>query len=200
MARAVALICALLWTLPASAADIATYFKQYYLQQVREKPYLGVLEFLRDGTDPLASGVSHKVIIDRANGYLQVADNTAQDQALTMAVYRRTDGKELLVVGSSNCADACGLSVELFAPVGDRLQPVDPGDILPTIDPARFIKRGQTGPGNVPKMNYVPARIGTGLTVKPWYGYEVEFQMSDKMRAALQDVVLSWDPATGRFH
>ena len=45
----------------------------------------------------------------------------------------------------------------------------------------------------------MPARVGTSLTLKPWYGYEVEEQMDKKTRAAIQDVVLNWDRISGRF-
>jgi hypothetical protein len=71
--------------------------------------------------------------------------------------------------------------------------------VVPAVEPSRFIKPGRTGPGNAPEINYVPARVGTSLTLKPWYGYEVEAQMSKATRAALQDVVLTWDRASGRF-
>jgi hypothetical protein len=198
--RILALTCALVWAVPAVAADIVDDFKLYYRQQVQEKTYVGVLDFLLNGkADPLAAAPSRKVTIDRANGYLQIADNAGQDQVLTMAIYRQADGQELLVIGSSNCADACNFSVELFRPSGGRLASVAPESAIPKIDPVRFFKPGQVGPANTPTMNYVPARIGTGLTVKPWYGYEVEAQMPDKTRAALQDVVLTWDRANGRF-
>ena len=67
----------------------------------------------------------------------------------------------------------------------------------PTV--AQLVKTGQAGPGNKPDINYEPARVGTSLVAKPWYGYEVEMQMDTKTRAAIQDVVLTWDRASGRF-
>jgi hypothetical protein len=199
-ARSLPLVCILLWAIPAFAADVADDFRLYYRQQVAGGAYKGPLDFLRDGKgDPLTAGDQHQVTIDRANGYLQVSDSRGTDQVLTMAVYRRADGTELLVVGSSDCADACTFAVELFTVAADRLQPVAGDSILPAVEPSRFIRAGRAGPKNAPTINYVPARVGTSLTLKPWYGYEVEAQMDDKTRAAIQDVTLIWDRAAGRF-
>ena len=102
------------------------------------------------------------------------------------------------MVGSSDCADGCYFAVEVFAAT-DRLQPLAAESVLPNITPDRFIKPGQAGPKNDPKVNYVPARIGTSLTLKPWYGYETEETMDKKTRAAIQDVILNWDRNAGRF-
>ncbi len=196
----VALVCALLWSAPSFAADIADYFRLYYRQQATNGAYKGPLDFLRDSKgDPLTRGPSHHVTIDRANGYLQIDDGAGTDQILTMAVYRKADGTELLVVGSSDCADGCTFVVEFFTVAGDRLDPVPATAVLPAVAPARFIKPGQSGPKNEPNINYVPARVGTSLTLRPWYGYEVEEQMDKKTRAALRDVVLAWDRGSGRF-
>ena len=198
---ALALVCAFLWSAPAFSAGIGDLFTLYYKQQVASGTYKGPLDFLRDDSkgDSLANSDSRWAKVDRANGYLQLGNKLGTDQILTMGVYRKVDGSELLVVGSSNCADACSFSVEFFTVGVDRLQAVAPEAVLPTIAPTRFIKPGQTGPKNAPTINYLPARIGTSLTLKPWYGYEVEEQMDKKTRAAIQDVVLSWDRATGRF-
>lgn len=51
----------------------------------------------------------------------------------------------------------------------------------------------------VPKVNYVPARVGTTLTVTPWYGYEAEAQMDSATHAAIRNVTLTWNRDTGRF-
>jgi hypothetical protein len=50
-----------------------------------------------------------------------------------------------------------------------------------------------------PSINYLPARVGTTLTLKSWYGYGVEEQMDDGTRAAIRNVVLDWDAKQGRF-
>jgi hypothetical protein len=50
-----------------------------------------------------------------------------------------------------------------------------------------------------PSIDYLPARVGTTLTLKPWYGYEAEEQMSATERSAIRSVVLHWDRARGRF-
>lgn len=198
--RAFVFLLALCCALPASAADITDYFKLYYLQQVAPNPNGDVLDFLREGPDKaLTASASRAVTIDRANGYLQVSDSTGTDQVLTMAIYRKADGGQLLVVGSSDCADACNFTVEFLAVSGDRLLRVAMDTVVPAIEPGRFIKSGRRGPDNTPKINYVPARIGTTLIVKPWYGYEVEEQMKKETRAAIQDVVLNWDRDSGRF-
>ena len=52
---------------------------------------------------------------------------------------------------------------------------------------------------NAPSINYAPARIGTGLTLKPWYGYGTEETMDGKTREAIQNVELNRDYTTGRF-
>jgi hypothetical protein len=194
-----ALLLALCCALPASAADITDYFRLYHTQHV-PAPKARVLDFLDKTPDKILTGSSSRqVTIDRANGYLQVADSAGTDQVLTIAVYRKADGGQLLAVSGSSCADACTFSIDFFAVAGDRLQAVASDAVLPAIEPGRFIKPGHKGPGNAPTINYVPARVGTSLTLKPWYGYEVEEQMSKPTRAALQDVVLQWDRASGRF-
>jgi hypothetical protein len=195
-----ALLLALCCALPASAADITDYFRLYHAQHVAPSKLARVLDFLDEAPDKiLTASPSRQVTIDRANGYLQVIDSAGADQVLTIALYRKADGGQLLAVGGSNCADACNFSIEFFAISGDRLQAVDRDAVVPAVELARFIKPGSTGPGNAPTINYVPARIGTSLTLKPWYGYEVEAQMSKTTRAALQDVVLEWDRGSGRF-
>lgn len=200
-ARALVLICALLWVAPAFAADIAAYFKLYYRQQVASGTYKGPLDFLRDDGkgDSIADSNARWAKLDRANGYLQLGNKLGTDQILTMAVYHKAAGGELLLVGSSNCADACSFLIEFFTPAAEGLQPVRAETVLPAVDPAHFIKPGQTGPKNAPTINYLPAQVGTSLTLKPWYGYEVEEQMNRTSRAAIQDVVLQWDRASGRF-
>ena len=109
------------------------------------------------------------------------------------------DGSQLLVIGTSDCADACGFSVGFYAISGSHLHTIDHDAVVPAIDPARFIKIGHAGPKNEPTINYVPARVGTTLTLKPWYGYEVEETMSKPTRASIHDVVLTWDRTSGRF-
>lgn len=201
LVRAFALVCAFLWAAPTFAADIGDLFRLYYRQQVASGAYKGPLDFLReDGKgDSLVDSDSRWVKVDRANGYLQLGNKLGTDQILTMAIYRKADGSELLVVGSSNCADACSFMVEFFTPASDHLQAVPRETVVPAVPPSRFIKSGQAGPKNAPAVNYVPARVGTGLTLKPWYGYEVEEQMDKKTRAAIQDVVLNWDRIGGCF-
>jgi hypothetical protein len=75
--------------------------------------------------------------------------------------------------------------------------------VLPAIAPAQFIKRGQPMPKRLasitPKINYEPARVGTTLTLTPWYGYEAEETMHRATRAAIRKVVLAWDATRGRF-
>ena len=107
-------MCAFLWAAPAFAADIGDLFRLYYKQQVATGAYKGPLDFLReDGKgDSLVDSDSQWVKVDRANGYLQFGNKLGTDQILTMAIYRKADGSELLVVGSSNCADACSFMVE----------------------------------------------------------------------------------------
>ncbi len=198
---ALTLICTLLWSAPELAADIDAYFRLYYRLQIASDTYKGPLDFLReDGKgNSLTASDARWLKLDRANGYLQLGNKLGTDQILTMAIYRKAAGGELIVVGSSNCADACSFLVEFFTPAGEGLQSVRPESVLPVIDPTRFIKPGQTGPKNAPTVNYLPAQVGTSLTLRPWYGYEVEEQMDKRTRAAIQDVVLNWDRASGRF-
>ena len=40
----------------------------------------------------------------------------------------------------------------------------------------------------VPSIDYLPARQGTTLTLKPWYGYEAEEQMRGVERNAIKRV------------
>jgi hypothetical protein len=190
--------------------DMAGYFARYYGQRIAGAAYHGPLDFLQDTAaahksagEVLRSSASHAVLIDNANGYLRIDDGAGTDQALTMAVYRRADGGRLLVVDSSNCADACDLAVEFFAPGADKLDPVKPDAVLPPIAPQQFIKPGQHMPARLkataPSIDYLPAQHGTTLTLKPWYGYEAEEQMSDTERSAIRSVVLHWDRVGGRF-
>jgi hypothetical protein len=193
--RALAVLIALLWAVPASAADIVDQFKAYL------STYKGDFEFLQAGADKaLVASKMREVTVDRPNGYLRIYDGAGTDRILTMADYRKADGGEVLVVGTSDCADGCDFTIEFFAVAANDLKPLATETMVPTIAPSRFIKPGRTGPTNEPKINYVPARVGTSLTVKPWYGYEVEEQMPKPVRESLQDVVLDWDRAQGRFH
>jgi len=189
---------------------MAGYFAGYYRQQVVGQAYRGPLEFLQDaaaahkGADEvLRPTKSRLVLIDASNGYLRIDDSAGTDQVLTMAVYRRADGGRLLVAGSSNCADACDLSVEFFAPDAGRLDPVKSDAVLPRIESQQFIKPGHRMPDRlksiVPSIDYLPARQGTTLTLKPWYGYEAEEQMRDVERNAIRSIVLNWDRNGGRF-
>jgi hypothetical protein len=209
---AISAVVILLLAVPAAAAggDIAGFFAMYYEQQIAGAVYKGPLDFLRDaaarhaGSDKvLQSDASHAVTVDRANGYLQISDSAGTDQVLTMALYRKSDGGLVLAVGSSNCADACTFVVEFFAASGDRLLPLARDTIVPAIEPAQFLKPGQAVPkmlaSRSPSINYVPARIGTTLTLKPWYGYEIEAQMDEATRRAIRDVALAWDRTQGRF-
>lgn len=215
MTAAFAAFCAvatLFFALPATAgdSDIADYFRMYYEQQIAGAAYNGPLDFLRDaatrhaGVDKvLLADASHAVTLDRGNGYLQISDSAGTDQVLTMAIYRKSDGSLLLVVGSSNCADACTFQVEFFAASGDRLLPLARDAVIPAIEPAQFLKPGQAVPkllaSRTPAINYVPARVGTSLTLKPWYGYEIEAQMDEATRSTIRDVALAWDRTQGRF-
>jgi hypothetical protein len=192
--RGLALLLALFWAAPASAADIVDQFKVYLAG------YKGSFEFLQSGADKaLVASSARQVVVDRANGYLQIYDGAGTDRILTMADYRKADGGEVLVVGSSDCADACIFTIEFFAATAGSLKPVATEAMVPTVVPSRFIKPGRIGPKNEPTINYVPARVGTSLTLKPWYGYEVEETMPKAVRESLQDVVLNWDRAQGRF-
>ena len=201
LAPLIALAATLVWARPLMAADIADYFRLYYAQYVAPNPSNPPLDFLTGSAEQaLAANAARKVIVDRANGYLQIDDDSRTEQVLTMAVYLKADGRQLLVVGTSDCADACLFSVGFYAVSGNLLQVIERDAVVPTIDAARFIKTGQAGPKNTPTINYVPARVGTTLTLKPWYGYEVEEGMSKAMRASIHDVLLAWDRTSGRFH
>jgi hypothetical protein len=191
-------------------ADIVDYFKMYYGGQVAKSRNGEPLEFLRDAAGNHASagqvlkpGASRSVIVDRRNGYLQIADGSNTDQVLTMAVYSKADGDRLIVAGTSDCADACDFTVEFFVPDNSGLKAVPSRPVIPTISPAEFIKAGHAMPkalvGLEPKINYVPARVGTALTLKPWYGYEVEEVMDAATRGAIQNVELRWDRGKGVF-
>jgi len=193
---------------PAADAEnsISDYFRMYYAQQVAGGAYKGPLDFLRDaaGVDQaLKPSASRRVMVDRAHGYLQIDDSAGTDQTLTMAVYRKTDGATLLVVGGSNCADACDFSVEFFAATADSLRSVPRDAVVPPIEAKQFIKPGHPMPKALaslePSVNYLPARIGTTLTLAPWYGYEVEEQMSSVTRSAIRNVVIDWDAKQGKF-
>jgi hypothetical protein len=197
----IALAATLVWATPLMAADIADYFRMYYAQYVAPNPSNPPLDFLTGSAEQaLATNAARKVIVDRANGYLRINDDSRTEQVLTMAVYLKADGNQLLVVGTSDCADACLFSVGFYAISGSRLQAIARDAVVPTIDPARFIKTGQAGPRNAPTISYVPAQVGTTLTLKPWYGYEVEETMNKATRASIHDVVLTWDRTSGRFH
>jgi hypothetical protein len=201
LAHLIVLATGLVWATPLMAADIADYFRMYYAQYVAPNPSNPPLDFLTGNAEQaLAANAARKVVVDRANGYLQINDGSRTDQVLTMAVYLKADGSQLLVVGTSDCADACLFSVGFYAISGNLLQAIARDAIVPAIDPARFIKTGQAGPKNTPTINYVPARVGTTLTLKPWYGYEVEEMMNKATRASIHDVVLTWDRTSGRFH
>ena len=84
-----------------------------------------------------------------------------------------------------------------------HLLPVSSNTVFPPIGPKQFIKPGLAMPQRLasltPAINYVPARVGTTLTLKPWYGYEAEEQMDRATRSAIRDVVLDWDARQGRF-
>jgi hypothetical protein len=143
------------------------------------------------------------VILDRRNGYLQINGNSGTDQTLTMAFYTRADGQRLIVAGSSDCADGCDFAVQFFVPDGNQLKPVPSRSMLPVISPSQFIKSGRQMPKALalidPKINYLPARVGTALTLKPWYGYEAQEQMDAATRSATQSVELNWDRNQGIF-
>lgn len=194
----------------AADNDIADDFRMYYRQQVATGSYQGPLDFLHDAATAhmdveklLKPSASRAVVIDHSNGYLQIDDSTGTDQILTMAVYRKRDGSLLLVAGSSNCADACDFAIQLYAASADGLRPVALDAVLPAIEPKEFIKPGHPMPNALasiaPSINYLPARIGTTLTLKPWYGYETEEQMDRATRSVIRNVVLYWDSKQGRF-
>lgn len=190
--------------------DVAAYFTLYYQQQISGGAYQGPLDFLRDAAavhtaarDVLRRRPSRAVTIDAPDGYLQVTDSRDTDQVLTLATYRRGDGRWLVVVAASNCADGCSFAVSFFEPRGDRLVPIARATVVPAIDAGLFIKPGHALPAVittiVPAIDYVPARRGPTLTLKPWYGYEAEAQISSADRDAIRSIVLSWDRQTGRF-
>jgi hypothetical protein len=208
LALCVATACGLAHS--TAGEDMAGYFESYYRLQVVGGTYPGPLDFLQDSAaahrgagEVLRRSTSRSVLIDSANGYLRIDDSAGTDQALTMAVYRRADGGHLLVVDSSNCADSCEFSVEFFAPSADRLDPVAHDGVLPRIVPQQFVRPSHRMPDRlksiVPKVDYLPARQGTTLTLKPWYGYEAEEQMRDTERSAIRSIVLQWDRERGRF-
>jgi len=209
--RIIVSICLLVSVAGAAApSDIVDYFQLYYRQQIVGGADKDPLGFLGDAAKARASAEqvlkaspSRAVIEDRHNGYLQINDSSDTDQILTMAVYRKTDGSLLLAVGGSDCADACIFSVQFFVVSADRLQPVALDAVVPATAPAQFIKPGHPMPKALarltPKINYVPARVGTTLTLTPWYGYESEEQMDKATRGAIGNVVLTWDPQQGRF-
>jgi hypothetical protein len=193
-----------------AAEDMAGYFASYYRQQVVGQAYRGPLAFLQDAAaahkgpdEVLRPTPSRMVLIDASNAYLRIDDSADTDQVLTMAIYRRADGGRLLVADSSNCADACDLALELFAPGAGRLDPVKSDAVLPRIAPLQFIKPGSRMPDRLksiaPSIDYLPARQGTTLTLKPWYGYEAEEQLRKPERDAIRSIVLDWDRNRGRF-
>ena len=188
-----------------AAVNIADCFRLYYAQ------YHGSLGFLQeavaahaDATSVLKAAPTRTIVVDRANGYLRIDDGSNTDQILTMALYRKSDRGLLLVVGGSDCDDACEYSVEIFAVADGRLRPVPLSDVVPAIQPKEFIKPGYAMPkvlaALTPSINYVPARVGTSLTLSPWYGYEVEEQMDRATKAVVRrNLVLEWDAKQGRF-
>jgi hypothetical protein len=208
LALGVAIACGLRHA--TAGEDMAMYFQSYYRQQIAGATYHGPLAFLQDAAaahkganEVLRPTSSRSVLIDASNGYLRIDDSAGTDQVLTMAVYRRADGGRLLVVDSSNCADACELSVEFFAPVAGRLESVNRDAVLPRIEPQQFVQPGHRMPDRLksiaPSIDYLPARQGTTLTLKPWYGYEAEEQMSATERSAIRSIVLQWDRERGHF-
>lgn len=209
LALIIATLCCIANVAHASS-DIADCIRLYYEQQVASPHYRGPLDFLHDAAAahvPLQSVLkpttSRQIILDRANGYLRISDGAGTDQVLTMALYRKADGAFRLIVGSSNCADACTFLVEVFEPQAAHLQPVPVDAVIPSVEPKQFIKPGQQIPkplaNAAPTVNYLPARIGTTLTLEPWYGYEAEEQMSSTTRSAVRKIVLDWDAKSGRF-
>jgi hypothetical protein len=185
-------------------AGIVDYFKLYYAAGPSAPEFLHDAAADHESVDQvLRPGASRMVTVDRRNGYLRIADSSDTDQVLTMALYTRADGTALMVVGSSDCADACDFAAQFLIPSGGVLRAIPRASVIPPVGAAQFIKRGHPMPkalaGNEPKVNYVPARVGTGLTLKPWYGYETEEQMDPATRGAIRDVVLYWDRAQGVF-
>lgn len=190
-------------------AGIIDYFKVYYATEVTA-PTTSAPQFLRDASashktaeQMLKPADSRTVIVDAHNGHIQISDSSNTDRVLTMAFYTRADASRLIVVGSSDCADGCDFGVQFFVYGGDVLKPVPRSSVIPPLDAGRFIKLGRPMPrvlaGIQPKINYVPARVGTGLTLKPCYGYEIEEQMDPATRGAIRDVVLQWDRSKGAF-
>lgn len=204
------LLLALCRAAPAAGADIVDCFVLYYRQEITGRTYNGPLDFLREAAaanksprEVLEAGASRAVVIDRRVGYLRIDDSLGTDQVLTMALYRKVDGGKLLLVVASNCADGCSFSAQVFSTSRDGLRSLPFGASVPRVAPAEFIKPGHRMPnalaGLTPSIDYVPDRASTVATLKPWYGYEVEAQMDGATRAAIRDVVLSWDPLRGRF-
>lgn len=194
----------------AYRADISSYFSSYYQQQVVDGADPGSLDFLRDAArshqsalQVLKPSASRSVIVDRHSGYLQIDDSSGTDQILTMGVYDKADSGRIIVAGISDCADACDYAVEIFIANGARLKPLARTPILPVISPAQFIQPGHPMPKALasiePKIDYLPARTGTTLTLKPWYGYEAEEQMDAATRSAIRNVTLEWDRNQGIF-
>jgi hypothetical protein len=193
-----------------SRADIVDYFALYYEQDVVKGADQSALEFLRNAAAQHASPDqllkprwSHSVTLDRRNGYLQIDGNTGTDQTLTIAFYTRADGRRLIVAASSDCADGCDFVVQFFVPEDNQLKAVPSRFVLPVIRPPRFIKPDREMPKALalidPKIDYLPARVGTALTLKPWYGYEAQVQMDAATRGAIQNVELQWDRNRGIF-
>jgi hypothetical protein len=194
--------------------NIVDYFRIYYEQEIVKRPHAEVLEFLRNAAaareapeQVLAPGKAHFVTVDPRHGYLQIDDGSNTDEILTMAFYTRSDGSRLIVAAASDCDDACDFDVKFFTPADGSLKPVARERVIPPISAAQFIKPGRAMPaalaGVEPNVNYVPARIGTTMTLKPWYGYEVEERMQDQKdtvtRSAIRDIELRWDRNKGVF-
>jgi hypothetical protein len=195
-------------------ADIVDYFRLYYQQEIVEQPDAQVLEFLGNAAmgkqtpeQVLTPGAARRVIVDRGHGYLQIDDGSNTDQILTMTFYTKSNGSRLIVVAASDCDDACDFDVKFFTPADGYLIPVARQRVMPSIGAALFLKRGRPMPaalaGVEPKVNYVPSRVGTTMTLKPWYGYEVEERMQEQKdtvtRSAIRDIKLRWDRNQGVF-
>jgi hypothetical protein len=154
----------------------------------------------------LKAGPTRWIMADRDNGYMRIdtiSDSSGTDEILTMAAYRKADGNLLLVVGGSDCDDECEFSVEFFIASADHLQPVPRDAVIPAVQPSQFIKPGHPIPqklaAEAPRINYLPARVGTALGLAPWYGYETEETMNHATRALIRTLVLDWDAKQGRF-
>lgn len=191
------------------ATDIVLAFRLYYDQQV-VPDYSGPLDLLSDAVAAhvaaervIAASASREVVIDKPNGYLQISDSSSTDQTLTLALYRRVEGPPLLVVESANCADACKFQVQFFDVTGGKLLAVPQTALVPSVAATEFIEPAKTAPaaieGASPAVDYQPARNGTSLILKPWYGYEIEEKLDDAGRASIREVELKWDRAQGRF-